>query len=247
MSPTHPVNTTSANNNVGLSKGGSSILSGGGPYETTQSSTASTLNQLKKVKELIVIHVFDENRKVNKDFSCEKDLLVNHMKYFEKYLTEATSVDDIDISVHCDIKIFEWLMKYLKKKDQDCLMDPTQIKDENFPKLDIKNVISILISSDFLQMMILVDECIDFVVKNLHDVVRLPIDMNCLSSNLIKRISDKVPIDKLDELVDKRDKLTSKLFMKKLQALISSNSEGNSSSSFLLNRCIYCGQLYTGE
>jgi hypothetical protein len=95
-------------------------------------------------------------------------------------------------------------------------------------------------------MMILVDECIDFVVKNLHDVVRLPIDMNCLSNNLTKRISDNVTIERLDDLVDKRDKLTSKLFMKKLQALIS-NSEGNSSSSFLLNRCIYCGQLYTGE
>ena len=64
-----------------------------------------------------MIHVFDENRKVNKDFTCEKDILVVHMKYFEKYLTEATSVDDIDISVHCDIKIFEWLMKYLKMKD----------------------------------------------------------------------------------------------------------------------------------
>lgn len=65
-------------------------------------------------QEVIVIHVFDENRKMNKDFTCEKELLVTHMKYFEKYLTEATSVDDIDISVHCDIKIFEWLMKYLK-------------------------------------------------------------------------------------------------------------------------------------
>lgn len=64
-----------------------------------------------------MIHVFDENRKVNKDFTCEKDLLVAHMKYFEKYLTEATSVDDIDISVHCDIKIFEWLMRYLKFKE----------------------------------------------------------------------------------------------------------------------------------
>ena len=56
---------------------------------------------------------------MNKDFSCEKDILVAHMKYFENYLTEATSVDDIDISVHCDIKIFEWLMKYLKTKHQD--------------------------------------------------------------------------------------------------------------------------------
>ena len=72
------------------------------------------MSNYKKNPESIVIHVFDENRKVNKDFTCEKDLLVNHMKYFEKYLTEATSVDDIDISVHCDIKIFEWLMRYLK-------------------------------------------------------------------------------------------------------------------------------------
>lgn len=71
----------------------------------------------KKNMEVIVIHVFDENRKINKDFTCEKDLLVTHMKYFEKYLTEATSVEDIDISVHCDIKIFEWLMKYLKLKE----------------------------------------------------------------------------------------------------------------------------------
>jgi len=74
-------------------------------------------NNHSHLQELIVIHVFDENRKVNKDFSCEKELLVGHMKYFEKYLTEATSVDDIDISVHCDIKIFEWLMKYLKHKE----------------------------------------------------------------------------------------------------------------------------------
>ena len=81
----------------------------------SQNTTATTLGQNhKKTQEIIVIHVFDENRKVNKDFTCEKDLLVTHMKYFEKYLTEATSVDDIDISVHCDIKIFEWLMKYLK-------------------------------------------------------------------------------------------------------------------------------------
>jgi hypothetical protein len=89
--------------------------------------------------------VFDENRKVNKDFTCEKEMLITHMKYFEKYLTEATSVDDIDISVHCDIKIFEWLMKYLKMKEGGNF-EP----DQTPPKLDIKNVISILISSDFL-------------------------------------------------------------------------------------------------
>ena len=82
------------------------------------------------------------------------------MKYFEKYLTEATSVDDIDISVHCDIKIFEWLMKYLKQKDSGdkpitIYASAIATTEEataatGGPKLDIKNVISILISSDFL-------------------------------------------------------------------------------------------------
>jgi Domain of unknown function (DUF3342) len=90
------------------------------------------------VEEEIVIHVFDENRKMNKDFKCEKNLLLSQMKYFEQYLQDAQSLDDIDISVHCDIKIFEWLMRYLK--------------DNQEPKLDLKNVISILISSDFLGM-----------------------------------------------------------------------------------------------
>lgn len=65
-------------------------------------------------------------------------------------------------------------------------------------------------------MNILVQECIDFVIENLHDVVRLPIDMNCLNQTLIKRIASLVTIERLDDLVDKRDKLTSKLFMKKL-------------------------------
>ena len=114
-----------------------------------------------KAPEMITIHVFDENRKVNKNFDCEKELLVTHMKYFEKYLTEATSVDDIDISVHCDIKIFEWLMKYLQGINPQ---KPQQASDEPVPKLDIKNVISILISSDFLQMATLVQECINFVI-----------------------------------------------------------------------------------
>lgn len=202
---------------------------------------------------MIVIHVFDENRKVNKDFTCEKELLVTHMKYFEKYLTEATSVDDIDISVHCDIKIFEWLMKYLKQKDGDKTQPVQEPADPSAPKLDIKNVISILISSDFLQMKGLVQECIDFVIENLHDVVRLPIDMNCLNQNLIKRIANQVTIERLDDLVDKRDKLTSKLFMKKLQTLLSSSggavnsNDGQNQGSTLLSRCIYCGTLYTSE
>ena len=82
-----------------------------------------------------MIHVCDEAKKKTQDFKCDKDLLLNNMKYFEKYLSEQQTLDDIDISVHCDITIFDWLMKYLHGLK---------------PELDIKNAISILISSDFL-------------------------------------------------------------------------------------------------
>lgn len=78
------------------------------------------------------------------------------MKYFDKYLSDSKNLDDIDISVHCDIAIFDWLMRYVHRKE---------------PKLELKNSISILISSDFLQMATLVDETIRFVAKNLPEIL----------------------------------------------------------------------------
>ena len=104
----------------------------------------------------IIIHVCDENKKQNKDFRCDKQLLVNNMKYFEKYLSDSKSADDIDISVHCDINIFDWLMRYIHKKE---------------PVIEIKNSVSILISSDFLQMNELVDKALTYVAKNLNDII----------------------------------------------------------------------------
>jgi hypothetical protein len=35
---------------------------------------------------LVLIHVCDENKKVTQDFKCDRTLLLQHMKYFEKYL-----------------------------------------------------------------------------------------------------------------------------------------------------------------
>lgn len=88
------------------------------------------------------------------------------------------------------------------------------------PLLDLKNVISILISSDFLGMEPLVRQCIAFIKNNINDVVRLPIDMNCLNANLILKISEVVSLEELVNLKDRKDKLTSKIYMKKLETLI---------------------------
>lgn len=130
----------------------------------------------------------DENKKINKDFRCEQGVLLHEMKYFEKYIKGANSLDDIDISVHCDINIFEWLMRYLGQipnKDDGAF---------KAPGLEVNNVISILISSDFLQMPRLVDDCLRFVRDHVKEVVNLPIHMNCLNSYLLKRLAGLIDV-----------------------------------------------------
>lgn len=68
------------------------------------------------------------------------------------------------------------------------------------PAMEIKNAISILISSDFLQMAGLVEESLVYVNENLQEILQLPIDMNCMNSSLVKRLAGKVEIEELDKL-----------------------------------------------
>lgn len=35
------------------------------------------------------------------------------MKYFDKCLKKISQNDEIDISIHCDVAIFEWLLNYI--------------------------------------------------------------------------------------------------------------------------------------
>jgi hypothetical protein len=128
-------------------------------------------------EDLVVIHVCDENQQVSKDFCCRRDILVQHMRYFQKFLNETENgYDDIDISVHCDVEIFEWLMNYIHDTS-------------NPPKMDKAILISILISSEFLQMDPLVELCVSQVSQSLNDIIKLPIDLSCISEKLVNRIA----------------------------------------------------------
>ena len=74
----------------------------------------------------------DERKNLKKNYLCRKDLLLQEMKYFKQHLDTSDSAEDIDISVQCDIDIFEWLMKYIRTEK---------------PQITINNVVPILISS----------------------------------------------------------------------------------------------------
>lgn len=40
------------------------------------------------------------------------------MKYFVKFFEGNTDNKEVDITVHCDISIFEWLVNYIYQKDK---------------------------------------------------------------------------------------------------------------------------------
>ena len=51
-----------------------------------------------------------------KDFTCPRDVIVQEMRYFAGHLSaDLHFYDDVDISVHCDVGIFDWLMQYTKR------------------------------------------------------------------------------------------------------------------------------------
>eukprot|EP00347_Sterkiella_histriomuscorum_P003287 403364863 len=195
------------------------------------------LNQFIDYGDCVVINVNDEVRKIKKNFKCKRLLLLNHMQYFEQYLKEDNSGESLDISVHCDVKIFEWLIKYVdyyfnlslygsqlglfkqnylvvtdKSPDLQITHNSNQLNTQP-PELDIKSCISILISAEFLKIKQLVDEA-----------------------------SLKVTLQDLDNVDDPKNKLSSRIYMKKVDELLKENE-----NKYMMQLCQYCKKLFTIE
>ena len=195
---------------------------------TTPTTKLSSTTEIKASDDDIVIHVCDESRKVNRDFKCSKKLLLKEMKYFESYLSSSNQYDDIDISVHCDVYIFEWLMRFINRPD-------------NPPELKCKSAVSILISSEFLRMQRLVDLCLEFVHGHISEVIKLPIDLNCINSGLITKLANLFTVEELENIEDRRDKLKGKLWMKRVESLL----ENKGKKGNVLQCCSECGKVYS--
>uniref|UniRef100_A0A8B9QIW6 KIAA1841 n=1 Tax=Apteryx owenii TaxID=8824 RepID=A0A8B9QIW6_APTOW len=191
----------------------------------------------------MVIHVCDEAKNLKEDFVCPRDLLISEMKYFAEYLSvDAQRWEEVDISVHCDVHIFDWLIRYVKRNTKES-------EAYEMPTLEPANVISILISSEFLKMDSLVEKCINYCHENMNAIVATPCNMNCINANLVTRIADLFTHSEVEEVKDKRDKFKSKLFCKKIERLfdpeyLNPDSRGNAAT---LYRCCLCKKLLTKE
>jgi len=217
-----------------------------------------------------MIHVIDDSKNEKRDFTFSRSLLVKYMKYFDRCLKKISDNDEIDISIHCDAVIFEWLLNYIfameeyekKHAEQDkfnravgnsvnnnwvARKDDGEKKNDfansaimqyGGPKLDIKNAVTILIPAEFLKIDRLVRECLDFIGEHIEEISRVQVDMSCINTNIIREMAKKVSLDRLDILKERKDKIVSRLFMKKLELLL--EKEKN-----YLHKCAYCNKLFT--
>ncbi|KAL7861611.1 hypothetical protein SRHO_G00130520 [Serrasalmus rhombeus] len=212
-------------------------------------STAATEEREKEdggKSPTMVIHVCDEAKNLKQDFSCPRDLLVREMRYFAEYLSvDAQRWEEVDISVHCDVQIFDWLMNYVKRNSADHELG----KHVEKPKLEPSNVISILISSEFLKMDTLVEECVQYCHKQMSAIVATPCNMSCINSNLASRIALLFTHNQADDIKDKKDKFKSKLFQKKIEKLFDPDYENPDSpgKAATLYRCGLCLKLLTKD
>lgn len=106
--------------------------------------------------------------------------------------------------------------------------------------LDCKHVVSILISAEFLGISHLVELCLEFIASNTNEVIRLPIDFGCINDRLLDRLASKISLQNLADLSDKKDKIASKLYQRRVEQFLEIKSR-----SFLM--CTCCRKIFIEE
>ncbi|XP_017840657.2 uncharacterized protein KIAA1841 homolog [Drosophila busckii] len=204
--------------------------------------------QEKKEPE-VIIHVCDEVKNTSRDFSCPQSLLVSKMGYFAD-VTAGQRLEEMDISVHCDIQIFDWLMKWIKHSAHcsEALQAPGQSHVAAGPQLDGNNVVPILVSASFLQMEPLLLECLAFCHAHLSEVVLTSTNLSCLNDALVSRLAAMFTNLELEMVRDKKERVTPRLWTKLIQSLCEPDPEvlrGHFYSIAGLFRCVRCFSCVT--
>ncbi|CAB4065949.1 Uncharacterized protein KIAA1841 [Lepeophtheirus salmonis] len=157
------------------------------------------------------------------------------MGYF-KDITSGQCLEDLDISVHCDVFIFEWLISWIKEDEK--------------PELEPENVISILISADFLKISPLVETALSYVHRNMNKVLSVTTNLSCLSDHLLNRLSELYKPSEVEMILDRKDRIQSRLYSKLIQrlcAILPQYDREILDTAFSLHRCELCGLFLTSS
>lgn len=175
----------------------------------------------EEAEDVVTIAVIDTTHKLKKTYQCKRQLLLSSMKYFQTILEGQGR--PTDLSIHCDISIFEWLLDYIHHPEN--------------PTLTVQDALSILISSDFLKMNALVRTCLQFITKHLNDILQLPIDVTCINDGLMDRIAEEVSSSMLCSMKLKRNKFLMRIYKHKLKLELSKTPSE-------MSICAHCGCPY---
>ncbi|XP_037881137.1 uncharacterized protein KIAA1841 homolog [Glossina fuscipes] len=200
----------------------------------------------------VIIHVCDEVKNTSRDFACPQTLLISKMGYFAN-VTAGQNLDDIDISVHCDIQIFDWLMKWMKFSAEPLTSNSTSPNDnirpfESQPQLSLANVVPILVSASFLQMEPLLLDCLSYCHANLDEVVKASHNLSCLNDTIVTRLAAMFTNVELEMVQDKKERLAPRLWIKLIQSLCESEPEALRGHHYTLAglfRCTKCHKYLT--
>lgn len=99
------------------------------------------------------------------------------------------------------------------------------------------NVVSVLISAQFLGMCKLERISLDYLHANYVAIVQVPIDFTCLNADLLTRLSRRFKPIELVSTIDVKDRLKSKMYIEKVDELVETLQND-------LRRCGECGCVY---
>jgi hypothetical protein len=177
----------------------------------------------------ISITVCDEAKTLKRQFSCNRSLLIREMRYFADYLKdEPEQLEEVDISVHCDLDIFQWLMSFVNRRSSSSI-----------PELEPRIAISILISSDFLKMDKLVLQSLDYIHQHINEIMATNCNVSCIPDPIFRQLTKRFdnPYD-IEQIHDRKNKIRGKLFEYNLEELLNDHK---------IIRCQYCLRIMTND
>jgi hypothetical protein len=151
------------------------------------------------------------------------------MRYFADHLKdEPDQIEEVDISVHCDLDIFQWLISFVNRRSSS-----------KIPELEPRIAVSILISSDFLKMDQLVGQSLDYIHEHINEILATNCNVSCIPEPLFRKLSKQFenPYE-IEQIHDRKNKIRGKLFEYNLEELLNENK---------IIRCQYCLTIMTIE
>ncbi|XP_065349758.1 SANT and BTB domain regulator of class switch recombination [Cloeon dipterum] len=199
-----------------------------------QDKLAKAKNRNSNVE--VEIHVCDEVKGLKKTFKCPQALLVTEMGYFAE-VTAGQRLEEMDISVHCDVSNFEWLMNWVQRQPDD---------KESWPKLDCSNVVAVLTSAAFLQMEELFEACMKFCHSKANELLAGPANLACINDSILSRLAGLFSNREVEQLRDRKDRIQGRLFCKLISSLCepeADNQRGHFGSLAFMFQCGECRRL----